>query len=95
MTADPGTELIDPVLAERARAAYRARDVLFGVEWDVRDMLIVADWLLTGRADLALVFDAALAGNYPNVDDEPDASATAQRPVDVHGDVPDDALPAD
>lgn len=60
MTADPNPqpdELIDPELAARARAAYRARDVLFGLDPSVEDILIVADWLMTGRCELAMAID--------------------------------------
>lgn len=78
VTADPNTapdEMIDPVLAERARAAYRARDVLFGMDPSVEDVLIVADWLLTGRCELAMAFEAHWSQLHPT----PPAFATEDR----------------
>lgn len=41
---------------QRATAAKLAREILTGLNHDREDILIVADWLLTGSADLAMRF---------------------------------------
>lgn len=88
MTADPNPEpvTVDPVLAERTRAAMRARDVLFGMDPSPSDVIIVADWLLTGRAELALQFDRAVAENYQGSLDEHAADAVrVVEPTPIRG----------
>lgn len=51
-------------LDARFDAFTRARDLLFGVDASVEEMLIVADWALTGTADLALKISEQSARNY-------------------------------
>lgn len=49
---------------QRADAARLARDVLAYLDHDAEDVIAVADWLLTGRCDVAVAISEQRARNY-------------------------------
>lgn len=51
-------------LARRAGAIQQAHELLTYLDHDTDDLIIVADWLLTGSCDTALRFAAQRAANY-------------------------------
>lgn len=48
----------------RVSAAKLAREILTGLDHDREDILIVADWLITGTADLAMRFTEHTSSLY-------------------------------
>lgn len=65
-----------PTVEQRADAARLAQDVLSYLDHDIDDVLALADWLLTGRADIALAMAEQRTRNYTQRDGDlgPDAA---------------------
>lgn len=63
-------------IEQRADAARLARDVLtYCDDWSADDILIVADWLLTGRCDVAIMMAEQRARSFAASDGlSPDAA---------------------
>lgn len=51
---------------ERVQALGLVRDVLPEMAHDVESCIMIAEWLVTGRADLALAFARQRAESYPS-----------------------------
>jgi len=59
----------------RIEAMRSTRDLFYGSEdISAEDLVIVADWLVTGTADLAMAFAAQRASQYARTDAGPDAT---------------------
>lgn len=61
---DGPTVALGPSGLVRHQSLMLAREALWGIEYSIDDLLMVADWLTTGRADLALAYGQQTAVNY-------------------------------
>lgn len=85
IAATPGT-----VREARVAALRQARELLNSLDHDADDLIIVADWLVTGRVDTALAFARQRTQSYIEVDRErhglsPDAATWTAPRVTEHG----------
>lgn len=73
MTTDENTPTATALA--RAGAAKLAREALQHLDHDADDVLIVADWIITGRCDVAIAMAKVRAENCARHDDlSPDAA---------------------
>ena len=66
----------NPTTARRVAALTHARAVLDGLDVSPDDLIIVADWIDTGRADVALAMTAERYRQYHRTTTQTDDDAT-------------------
>ena len=67
-------ELAEHPMTSRSNALRLAREVLAFLDTDTEDLLVVADWLLTGQANLALKLADVRARHWRGAQVPPDSA---------------------